>query len=98
MCTTLTGTHRCAEADLVVVPDLSTLHDVDVLAGSLDLTICLLYIVALDLDITIQRHLDAAGGVPSDVQPLACVRHVPAKETQLTFRVGAALAIEQFPY
>ena len=95
MCTTFTGTHRCAEADLVVVPHLSMLHDVDVLAGSLDLTICLLYIVALGLDITTQRHLDAAGGVPRDVQPLACVRHVPAKETKLTFRVGAALAIEQ---
>ena len=64
MCTTFTGPHCCAEADLVVVPDLSMLHDVDVLAGSLDLTICLLSIVALGLDITTQRHLDAAGGVP----------------------------------
>jgi len=55
MCTTLTGTHRCAEADLVVVPDLAMLHDVDKLAGSADLSIGFLHIVALGLDITTQR-------------------------------------------
>ena len=31
-CRTITGTHRCAEADLVVVQDLAILHNVDVLA------------------------------------------------------------------
>ena len=92
--TASTGTHRCADADLVVVPDLSILHDVDALAGSLDLVVSLVYIVSLGLDITTQRHLDAAGGVPRNLQPLACVRHVPAKETALTFRVGARLVLE----
>ena len=78
-----------------MVPDSSILHDVGVLAGSQDQAICLLCIVALGLDITTQRHLDAAGGVPRDVQPLACVQQVSAKETKLTFRVWEALANEQ---
>ena len=94
-CTTLTGTHRCKEADLVVVPDLSILHDVDALAGSLHLVVGLLYIVSLGLDITTQKHLDAARGVPRNLSPLACVRHVPAMETSLTFQVGERLLLEQ---
>ena len=52
MCTTLTGTHRCAEADLAVVQDLLILHVADALAGSPDLAVCLLCIVSLGLDIT----------------------------------------------
>ena len=87
--TTITGRHRCAEADLVIVPDLSILHDAEALAGSPDLAICLLYIVSLGLDITTQKQWDAARGV-RNLQPLACVRHVPlVKETHITFCVGA---------
>ena len=62
--TTITGRHRCAEADLVIVPDLSILHDAEALAGSPDLAVCLLYIVSLGLDITTQKHWDDARGVP----------------------------------
>ena len=88
--TTITGRHRCAEADLVIVPDLSILHDAEALAGSPDLAVCLLYIVSLGLDITTQKHWDAARGVPRNLQPLACVRHVPlVKEEHITFCVGA---------
>ena len=36
-CKLLIGPHRCAEADLVVVPDLSVLHDLDALAANVDL-------------------------------------------------------------
>ena len=51
---------------------------------------CLLYIVSLGLDITTQKHWDAARGVPRNLQPLACVRHVPlVKEEHITFCVGA---------
>ena len=84
--TTITGRHRCAEADLVIVPDLSILHDAEALAGSPDLAVCLLYIVSLGLDITTQKHWDVARGVPRILQPLACVRHAPlAKEEHVTF-------------
>ena len=75
--TTITGRHRCAEADLVIVPDLSILHDAEALAGSPDLAVCLLYIVSLGLDITTQKQWDAARGRPENLTPLACVRHVP---------------------
>ena len=94
--TTITGRHRCAEADLVIVPDLSILHDAEALAGSPDLAVCLLYIVSLGLDITTQKHWDAARGVPRNLQPLACVRHVPlVKKTHITFSVGARFKDEQ---
>ena len=98
--TTITGRHRCAEADLVIVPDLSILHDAEALAGSPDLAVCLLYIVSLGLDITTQKHWDAARGVPRNLQPLACVRHKPVafptnKTDHTVFRVGARLKREQ---
>ena len=96
--TTITGRHRCAEADLVIVPDLSILHDAEALAGSPDLAVCLLYIVSLGLTITTQKHWDAARGVPRNLQPLACVRHVPLCKQGIynDSRVwGARLKIEQ---
>ena len=75
----IVGAHRCVEADLVVVPDLPLLHDADALAGSPDLDVSFLYIVCLGLNITIQKHWNAARGAPRNVQPLACERHEPAK-------------------
>ena len=54
--TAITGRHRCAEEDRVIVPDLSILHDADALAGSPDLVVCFLYIVSLGLVITIQKY------------------------------------------
>ena len=94
--TASTGTHRCADADLVIVPDLSILHDADALAGSLDLAVCLVYIVSLGLSITTQKHWDAARGRPENLTPLACVRHVPlARQEHITFQVGKRLRIEK---
>ena len=94
--TTITGRHRCAEADLVIVPDLSILHDADALAGSLDLAVCLVYIVSLGLSITTQKHWDAARGRPENLGPLACVRHVAlARQEHVTFQVGSRLRIEK---
>ena len=97
-CTTITGRHRCAEADLVIVPDLSILHDADALARSPDLVVCLLYMVSLGLDITTQKQWGAARGV-RNLQPLACVRHVPlcrpANGETKFFRLGSRLKTEQ---
>ena len=93
--TTITGRHRCAEADLVIVPDLSILHDAGALAGSPDLAVRLLYIVSLGLTITTQKHWDAARGVAPNLQPLVCVRHAAAKPTATKFRVGTRLKTEQ---
>jgi len=91
----ITGRHRCAKAGLVIVPDLSILHDADALAGSPDLAVCLLYIVSLGLDIMTQKHWNAALGLLRNLQPLACVRHVSAKKEHISFHVGERLKIEQ---
>ena len=94
-CLTLSGPHRCEEADLVVVPDLSFLHDVDRLAAEVDLAISFLYIVSLGVDITTQTQLAAVQGVPGRLSPQHCVRHVPAMETEVTFCVDPRLVLEQ---
>ncbi len=79
----------------MVVRDLSMLHDVQALAAEVGLALSFVYIVSLGLTITTQAQLDAVWGVARDVQPLACVRHVPAKAHNLTFRVGTRLAREE---
>ena len=94
-CKLLTGPHRCAEADLVVVPDLSVLHDLDKLAANVDLAICFLYIVSLGLTTTTKSLLAAVEGIPKRLSPQQCVRHVSAaKALKVTFCVGPRLSVE----
>ena len=95
-CKLVKGLHRCEDADLVVVPDLSILHDVDMLASNVDLAISFLYIVALGLTTTTKSLLHEVKGVPKRLTPQHCVRHVPAAEAQkLTFFIGPRLSVEQ---
>ena len=94
-CTFLTGLHRCAEADLVVVSDLSILHDVDALAVTVDLVVSLLYIVSFGLKTTTKTQLAAVQGSPRRLSPQHCVRHVPAHIQKVTFCVGPRLSVEQ---
>ena len=91
----VTGTHRCAEVQLVVVPDLSMLHDVDMLAADVDLAVSFLYIVALGLEITTKTQMAAVQGDPRRLKPQQCVRHTPALTQNTTFCVGARVKIEQ---
>jgi len=93
-CATLEGRHRCAEAELVVVPDLKLLHDEDALAGDVDLAVSFLYVVALGLDITTQANLaaDPVQHTPRRLTPEHCVRHIPAITRQkVTFCLGPAI-------
>jgi hypothetical protein len=92
-CVTLTGRHRCEDAQLVVVPDLKLLHDEDALAGDVDLAVSFLYLVALGLDITTQANLVAPGvqNTPRRLTPEHCVRHIPAITQEVTFCLGPAL-------
>ena len=93
-CHTLKGRHRCAEAELVVVPDLTLLHDEDALAGDVDLAVSFLYVVALGLDITTQANLaaDPVQHTPSRLTPEHCVRHIPAvTREKVTFCLGPAI-------
>ena len=59
-CRVVRGRHRCAEADLVVVRDLSILHDVGALAADEDIAVSFLYVVALGLDVVTATQLPAA--------------------------------------
>ena len=93
-CLILPGRHRCAEAELVVVPDLKFLHDEDALAGDVDLAVSFLYVVALGLDITTQANLaaDPVQNTPNRLTPKDCVRHIPAITRQnVAFRLGPSL-------
>ena len=95
-CQVLKGRHRCAEADIVVVPDLGFLHDENALAGDVDLAVSFLYVVALGLNITTQANL-AAESVQHTLRRLTpehCVRHTPIITQQpynKTFVLGPAL-------
>ena len=65
----LTGRHRCAGADLVVVSDLALLHDVEKLAADEDSAISFLYIVALGIDVTTQTASPRRGFIRSVCRP-----------------------------
>ena len=91
-----TGTHRCAEADLVVVEDLAILHDVAPFAAGVDMAVSFLYIVAFGLDVVTRSQLAAASYVPSRLLPSQYLRHVRVCETKATFRVEERLDVE-FP-
>ena len=93
-CRIVTGRHRCAEAELVVVPDLSFLHDVDALAASEDLAVSLLYIVSLGVDVCTKTQLSAVRGRPRHLPPQHCMRHVPAMTEEVTFHVEQRFVIE----
>lgn len=93
--TTLIGPHRCAQADLVVVPDLSLLHDVDALAAEVDLAVSVFYIVSLGVGITTQTQLADVQGSPRRLDVQHCVRHVSASGLkEVRFCVGPRLAVE----
>ena len=94
-CRIRVGTHRCAEADLVVVPDLALLHDVDALAANVDLAVSFLYIVLLGAVVAAKAWLSSVQGVPRRLASQHCVHHARAGTQTLTFFVGERLRLEQ---
>ena len=88
----VTGRHRCADADLVVVPDLAILHDVVALSARVDMAISFLYIVALGIDITTVAQLSASGGHVRRLPAVDCIRHAPACHvTKVYFAIDESL-------
>ena len=82
------GPHRCAEVELAVVPDLTMLHDVDLLSSDIDLAVSFLYIVSLGVLTTTTAQLAAVHGIPRQLKPQGCVHHVPAASSaNVTFIV-----------
>ena len=88
------GRHCCAEADLVIVPDISIFHDVPALTANEDLAISLLYIVLLGLEVATTTQLSASHGKPTSIPTASCQRHVPAMLQKMVFCLGARLVIE----
>ena len=54
--TARTGLHRCRQADLIVVSDLSILHDRGSMVASTDLLVNFVYIVSMGLDVVTQSQ------------------------------------------
>ena len=92
----VTGPHRCAEANLVVVRDLAILHDGASLAADVDVAVSFLYVVALGLDVVTRAQLVAASYVPGRLLPSQYLRHARACEQRATLRVEERLDVE-FP-
>ena len=90
----VSGRHCCAEADLVIVPDISIFHDVPALTANEDLAISLLYIVLLGLEVATTTQLSASHGKPRSIPTASCQRHVPAMLQKMVFCLGARLVIE----
>ena len=90
-CRVVPGRQRCAEADLVVVRDLSILHDVEALASDVDIAVSFLYVVALGVDVVTDTQLAAASYVPGRLSPSQYLRHAWACETRATLRVGDSM-------
>ena len=93
-CELVTGRHRCEEADLIVVPDLAILHDVQALAADEDLALSLLYIVLLGKDVSTTAQLSVVHGRPRQLTLQDCVRHEPAIARHETLFTSARFAIE----
>ena len=90
------GPHRCGDADLAVVRDLSILHNAASIAADVDTTVSFLYVVALGVDVVAEAQLAAASGAPCRLAPSQYLRHVRACEGKATLRVAEQLDVE-FP-
>ena len=94
-CRVLTGRHRCADANLVVVPDLAILHDAGALAADVDVAVSYLYVVALGVDVVTETQLAAVGYVPGRLSSTQYLRHARACETtSATLTVADRLDVE----
>ena len=84
----LEGRHRCATADVVVVPDLAVLHDVEILVADVDRVVCFLYIVSRGLEVTTSSRLAAAHGRVKKIPTQHRMFHVAVMQRQALFHVG----------
>ena len=89
--TARTGLHRCAKADLIVVSNLSILHDRDSMVASTDLLVNFLYIVSMGLDVVTQSQWasSAASGAASRMH------HEKVMHEQIAFWFSPLLVTEQ---
>ena len=93
-CELVTGLHRCHEAELIVVPDLAILHDVQALAADEDLALSFLYTVWLGKDVSTSAQLSAVLGRPRQLPLQHGVRHVPAIANHVTLFISKRFATE----
>ena len=87
----MTGRHRCADANLVVVPDLPFLHDdVGALAADVDVAVSFLYVVTLGVAVVTESQLAAVGYFPGRLSATRYLRHARACETTSATTVRVA--------
>lgn len=89
----LTGVHRCQTVDIVVVSDLSVLHDVVRIAAGDDLAVSFVYIVLRGLDVATQHQWQGAleAGASGRVSRMF---HVEIRRECNAFSFGEQLCIE----
>ena len=85
------GRHRGASADVVVIPDIAALHDVEMLAADVDRAVCFLYIVLRGLPVTTSSRLSAASGRVKDIPMQHRMFHVALLQRKFRFHVGPQL-------
>ena len=88
----LTGRHRRADANLVVVPDLPFLHDdVGALAADVDVAVSFLYVATLGVAVVTEKsQLVAAGYFLGRLSATQYLRHARACETTSATTVRVA--------
>ena len=90
-----TGLHRCALAGLVIVQDLSLLHDVAKVAVDIDLAVSLFYIVIYGKDVITEAQFEAVHRDPRRVHPQQVTRHVPAlQNSEVKFALARRIVVE----
>ena len=90
-----TGLHRCAVVNLVIVQDLSLLHDVAKVAVDIDLAVSLFYIVTFGKDVITEAQFEAVHRDPRRVHPQQVTRHVPAlKNSEVKFALARRIEVE----
>ena len=94
-CRLLTGRHRCAEANLVVVPDLPFLHDVGALAADVGVAVSFLYVVTLGIAVVTESQLKAADYWPGRLSPTQYLRHARVVDTTSATTVGVAEGLDR---
>ena len=70
--------HRCAEAGIVIVPDLAFLDDVDTLVADVERVVSYVYIVLLGELVATETQLAAVAGDPRRLSKERCVSHIAA--------------------
>ena len=86
----LRGPQRCALADVVIVHDLTLLHNEEALVADPEIVLQLFHIVALGKKLVGAAHWQEVGGKPASLRTDWFIMHEPAIGGKADFRVTRA--------